>query len=317
MPCRTCETSAVKYDAPSVVASMRKALVGPRFLEVDPVRVFAIACFCQLEEEAKVAAKRAVVLDRVSRLRPEECPELNDVSAGAFFRLLQLNRTRTTFPPLNKWFYIVADDTYISFLGIALFCTGRPALPLARSAATSTPSSPASSEADFVSCASEPQSPRSLEEDHPGVIEPSQTTTQQTNAVMDVPLLKKPEVGAFPDALSAMRPDRRLATGHLIAEQPLPCYFFAVENGRKEEAIACARRLVQGHNTRDLATLYDPKMESVGSLPYRRLLAYAQACRDAASADFELHDLPSRRCPAWSDCHTRYPPTLSTASPPE
>ncbi|PIL24132.1 hypothetical protein GSI_13884 [Ganoderma sinense ZZ0214-1] len=108
----------------------------------------------------------------------------------------------------------------------------------------------------------------------------------------------------FPDALAPTRIDRRLTTGrltlasawsNLIAEKPrLPFYFYVVENGWKEEPLVCARRLVQGHNTRDLATLYDPKMETVGSLPlYRRLLAYAQACRAAASADFRLHGLPS------------------------
>ena len=67
---------------------------------------------------------------------------------------------------------------------------------------------------------------------------------------------------------------------NLIAERLLP-FYSAVENGWKEEAPACARRLVQEHNARDLAMLYHPKMETVGSLPYRRLLAYAQACRDA------------------------------------
>ena len=72
----------LKYDAPSVVASMRNALVGPRFLESDPVRVFAIACLCQLEEEARVAAKRAVVLDRVSGHRPEQCPSWTTSARG-------------------------------------------------------------------------------------------------------------------------------------------------------------------------------------------------------------------------------------------
>ncbi|KAI1794504.1 hypothetical protein LXA43DRAFT_107872 [Ganoderma leucocontextum] len=315
--------AGVKYDAPIVVASMRKALVGPRFLEADPVRVFAIACFCQLEEEARVAARRAVVLDRVSGLRPEQCPELNDVSAGAYFRLLQLNRTRTTFPPLNKWFSIVADDTHVSFFGIEPFCTGRLTHPPVKSAATSTPSSSASSEADFVSCTSEPQSAPSPQEDYQGEVGPSQPVAQGIHTVVNVSLPKKSDVKAFPEALPT---DRRLAMGqfalasawsNITDKKPLLFYFFAVENGWREEALACARQLVQEHNSRDLSTLYVSKMETVGSLPYRRLLAYAQACRTAASADFELRDLPARRCPAWSRCHARYPPTLTTASPPK
>ena len=64
----------------------------------------------------------------------------------------------------------------------------------------------------------------------------------------------------------------------LTENKPLLGYLIAVENGWKEKALASARQVVQTHNTRDLATLYEPKMETIGSLPYRRLLAYAQAC---------------------------------------
>ena len=103
----------------------------------------------------------------------------------------------------------------------------------------------------------------------------------------------------------------------LTEKKPLLGYFIAVGNGWVEEALASARQLVQTYNTRDLATRYEPKMETISSHPYRRLLAYAQACRDAASADFELRDLPARRCPSWCGCHARYPQALSTASPSE
>lgn len=176
---------------------MRKALVEPRFLEADPVRVFAIACVSQLEEEATVAARRAVVLDRVSGLLPEQCPELNDVSAGAYFRLLQLNRTRVTFPRSNKWVSITADDTSVSFFGIEPFCMGRPAFLSGQSAARSIPSSPTSSEADLVSCSSEPQPPLSREEDRQREVRPFQSTARKTNLLVDASRLKKLEAEEF------------------------------------------------------------------------------------------------------------------------
>ena len=101
------------------------------------------------------------------------------------------------------------------------------------------------------------------------------------------------------------------AWSNLIAEWLLPFYSSAVKNGWKEEAPTCARRLVQEHNARDLAMFYHPKMETAGSLPYRRLLAYARP------AVTRIRGLPVRRCSAWCCCRIRYPATLSTASPPE
>ncbi|KAM5533263.1 hypothetical protein V8D89_013040 [Ganoderma adspersum] len=275
--------TGIKYDAPRVVASMRKALVAPHFLAVDSIRVFAIACFCQLEEEAKLAAGRAVILDHVSRL-PQ--PDSNHHPAAS-----------------NNWFPSPAHNTYVSFFGIEPFCTGWTALPTVKSAPTSTPLPSVSSEADFVSCASDSQSPVSPEDDHRREVESSQVAVEKTDAIMDVSRVTKSNSAAqvSPYALSTTGSNGRLVVGQCAQAQASPWanlankgllffYFVAVENGRKEEALACARQLVQEHSSWDLPALYVAKMETMGSLPYRRLLAYAQARCDAASADFELCD---------------------------
>jgi len=48
--------AAIKYNVERVEKRVRGWIFGPRFLNTDPVRVFAIACHYQLGEEAKIAA---------------------------------------------------------------------------------------------------------------------------------------------------------------------------------------------------------------------------------------------------------------------
>lgn len=52
--------AAIKYNLERVEKRVRGYLVEPRFLEIDPVRVYAIACHYRLEAEAKLAAKATV-----------------------------------------------------------------------------------------------------------------------------------------------------------------------------------------------------------------------------------------------------------------
>ncbi|RPD59002.1 hypothetical protein L227DRAFT_504228, partial [Lentinus tigrinus ALCF2SS1-6] len=84
--------AGMKYDVPVVIAASRKALSQQAFIEADPLQVFALACTLGMEAEAKVAAKAAVVQNRVSGAT---CADLEEITAGGYFRLSQLNRTRT------------------------------------------------------------------------------------------------------------------------------------------------------------------------------------------------------------------------------
>ncbi|KAG9221215.1 hypothetical protein CCMSSC00406_0007389 [Pleurotus cornucopiae] len=83
--------AALKYEFECPVASLRKLLVSPHFLQSQPVRVFAIACRFDLDDEAKTASRhtlRANVLD---------CPlsdDLKHISAYSYHRLLDLHRRR-------------------------------------------------------------------------------------------------------------------------------------------------------------------------------------------------------------------------------
>jgi hypothetical protein len=70
----------------SVEKSFRACLVMPRFLDVDPLRAFAIACHCRLEAEAKLAAQ--ATFGRPLSTEPY-VPELELITGGHLHRLLK------------------------------------------------------------------------------------------------------------------------------------------------------------------------------------------------------------------------------------
>ncbi|EJF64102.1 hypothetical protein DICSQDRAFT_153221 [Dichomitus squalens LYAD-421 SS1] len=80
--------AGTKYDAAAVIALARKKLTESSFLQDDPLRVFAIACLFHMADEAKMAAELAVRKSRVTGT----CPELDAIPAGAYHRLLALQR---------------------------------------------------------------------------------------------------------------------------------------------------------------------------------------------------------------------------------
>ncbi|TBU44073.1 hypothetical protein BD309DRAFT_863038 [Dichomitus squalens] len=84
--------AGVKYDSPAVIDQMKVSLMAPQCLDVDPLGVYSVACVFHLEEEAKSAAEAAVIMGNT--WSEDTLPVLDDISAGAYFRLLQLYRSR-------------------------------------------------------------------------------------------------------------------------------------------------------------------------------------------------------------------------------
>jgi hypothetical protein len=83
--------AASKYDFVSVVSTMRKLLVAPRFLESSPTRVFAIASRYELEPEAQIASRYTLNINVL------DCPlsdDLKHITAHSYHRLLELHRRR-------------------------------------------------------------------------------------------------------------------------------------------------------------------------------------------------------------------------------
>ncbi|KAJ7255462.1 hypothetical protein B0H12DRAFT_1233074 [Mycena haematopus] len=79
-------TAAKKYVMDGVEREVREVLVAPRFVEPDPLRMFALMVKDDLYDEAKICARytlRTPVLGEVYR------PELEYITAGVYHRLQQ------------------------------------------------------------------------------------------------------------------------------------------------------------------------------------------------------------------------------------
>ncbi|KAI0642186.1 hypothetical protein C8Q79DRAFT_238296 [Trametes meyenii] len=123
--------AAVKYDAAAAVASAKKALILPHVVKKDPLGVFAVACLFEAETEAKVAAEEAVMSGRASELARGNSAVLDEISAGAYHRLLELDRSRkdsSTSPAEAS----SRSDLQLDFAGVLSFCEGRRGRPSTR-----------------------------------------------------------------------------------------------------------------------------------------------------------------------------------------
>ena len=79
--------SAEEYGAEGVISRLRTILVSSRFLDLDPLRVYAIACRWSFFEEAKLASAHIVYVDLV--MQGEDCMEdMNYMSGLDYHRLV-------------------------------------------------------------------------------------------------------------------------------------------------------------------------------------------------------------------------------------
>lgn len=85
--------SAEKYGAEGVISRLRTILISPHFLDLDPLRVYAIACRWSFLEEAKFASTRTVYVDLAKQ--GEGCTEdMRYMSGLDYHRLLVLQQAR-------------------------------------------------------------------------------------------------------------------------------------------------------------------------------------------------------------------------------
>ncbi|KAG6886577.1 hypothetical protein C0992_003298 [Termitomyces sp. T32_za158] len=83
--------ASAKYDFLGVIATLRKLLVAPHFVEADPTRVYAIASRFELEEEARIASKYTL---NVQILDAPLSEDLKYITAYSYHQLLDLHRRR-------------------------------------------------------------------------------------------------------------------------------------------------------------------------------------------------------------------------------
>ena len=89
--------AALKYDMEEAASLMKEALCA--HIETQPLRTWASACLLRLEDEARVAATALLGKD----LPPDVPPELNEVSAGDYYRLETFRRAGGNVPGAFKF----------------------------------------------------------------------------------------------------------------------------------------------------------------------------------------------------------------------
>ena len=91
--------AALKYDVEKAVAVAREALLT--FIPKEPLRVWAIAVRYRLEMDARLAAQEMV--NRQISLLDSVPPEVCEIHAGAYYRLLQFKRSQASVPSTFKF----------------------------------------------------------------------------------------------------------------------------------------------------------------------------------------------------------------------
>jgi len=82
---------AMKYEAVRAIETLRRLLITPSFLQEAPLRVYAIACRFDLEEETRIASRHTL---RTNILDAELSEDLKYITAYSYHRLLNLHRRR-------------------------------------------------------------------------------------------------------------------------------------------------------------------------------------------------------------------------------
>ena len=81
---------ASKYDVTVAIDALRVLLVSPTFLK-EPLRVYAIACRFDLEEEIKIASRHTLSTKILDSPLSED---LKHITAFQYYQLLNLHKTR-------------------------------------------------------------------------------------------------------------------------------------------------------------------------------------------------------------------------------
>ena len=86
-------TAALKYKLGLATASLRRMFILPRFIEREPLRVYALSVRFELEEEVNLAAFHAC---KLSLEQWPDCEELDYISGSQYHALLVHHRRRGT-----------------------------------------------------------------------------------------------------------------------------------------------------------------------------------------------------------------------------
>ncbi|KAH9910965.1 uncharacterized protein BXZ73DRAFT_57418 [Epithele typhae] len=318
-----------KFEARKILSTMRRQLLFPCFLNQDPLRVFAIACRFDLENEAAIAAVEAVVTNRVM---DQYCADLDEIAAGSYYRLLALNRkTREVLPN---------GALTVDTAGVAPFCERGPSV---RSLVAVLEPGMVEEEttAEFnaeVSRDLPPDLELQTADGHSFFVHKTiitlassrwlsnlaeqDTHTTSNSSSLTLPVYRMREgadvvlrllEGSYPShtisdpGASAIEVFRAAAKYNLTkvawlmlpslrkeaASRPLELYFIAAGSGLRREAQAFAYAVVRKYgDATSISKVYVPEMEDVRTPAFRDLLLYATRCLEAAAEVDTVNRLP-------------------------
>ncbi|KAJ7654496.1 hypothetical protein DFH06DRAFT_515957 [Mycena polygramma] len=106
-------SAAIKYAMDGVEREVRTALVDPRFVEANPLRVFALAVKHGLDNEAKICARSTL---RLPVLGMNYTPELEQITAGIYHRLQEYHvRCGIAAQRIGQDARWISSETYVWF----------------------------------------------------------------------------------------------------------------------------------------------------------------------------------------------------------
>ena len=284
---RSILAAAMKYEMEEAVLLMKKALLA--FIDSQPFAVWASACSLGLADEAMTAA-RVLLRDELPDDGP---PELQEVTAGTYFRLLKFHRARGDVEERFSFFEPLPEDVPLSKTSdqpdkCTIVYQDRPfsdlicrssdrrefrthkiilgsASPLLLKKILALPSEPSSSlpvlDIDVPSSILGPM----LELCYP--VRYSSMKYGQFSAVEALPMIAAAKRLSMDALYNTLRYDS-MAIGTAKVRQPLATYLLACQYGLSDIAKE-ARRFLSGADL--LAHGYIPEMEITPALHYHRL----------------------------------------------
>jgi BTB/POZ domain len=84
--------AAIKYDFIAVINALRKQLISPHLLQTSPIRVYALACRYELDEESKIASRYTLGINMFDGPPMED---LRYITGYSYHRLFNFHRQRS------------------------------------------------------------------------------------------------------------------------------------------------------------------------------------------------------------------------------
>lgn len=294
--------AAVKYEMGEAMMLMERALREE--VEREPLRAYAVACRTGLEDVARAAAAACASAEFVY------IPEMDDISAGALYRLLQFRSSRPknvsefTFcsPPEVMCRDGAAEGISWSQPSADIILESSDGVPFAAHRLVLTLASPVLARRLKQRAQHDKVSPQGMRM----IAIPENSTTLCALLHLCYPL----EDPAVPDVRAAyallqaarkyeMRRAERFARvqwADQVRAQPWDGYFVAMRAGWEEGA-----REAAGHLAVHAGDRYVREMEDVPADVYRRLLEYRHQCRKVIASVEDRYAGVYSASRHWSD----------------